>query len=334
MLGGTECFQQGGFYHTPIGHILPVHLDRMTEPGRVRRPRLNLTRQGWLQPWARLRDNEEDEKERLLNMPQFRVLNYVGSIKAGVMVVATIGDDSAESCPALVVHRYGNGRAGALMIGDVWRWGMKKSEMHDDMNTFWRQTLRWLVADVPNRITLDAVQQRYKANQPVTFQVRVRDKDFEPIENASVTIETSDAKGQEIRLTAEPVLSETGLFEAVYVPRIDGSYVAKAIVTDADGLKIGEAEAGWIVDREAYEFQSIKTNRSLLEAIARQTGGRVVELDALDRFARNLPHHDAPITDVWIKPLWDLRGMLPAIFVFILICFIGEWALRRWKGMP
>jgi len=27
-------------------------------------------------------------------------------------------------------------------------------------------------------------------------------------------------------------------------------------------------------------------------------------------------------------------GPIPAIFVFIVICFVGEWALRRWKGMP
>jgi len=336
MLGGKDSFQQGHFHRTPIGRILPVHLDRLPDVEKFSQPQLNLTREGWLQPWARLRDNEQAEKKRLETMPDFRVLNRVGSIKAGAMVVATIGDDSLEQYPALVVQRYGSGRAGALTIGDLWRWGMKKPEMHDDMNKFWRQTLRWLVADVPNRVTLQAVQQRDQANQPVVFRVRVRDKDFEPKEEASVVIniEASAAEEEKIQLTAEPVLSETGLFEAVYVPRHDGSYVAKAVVTDADGLKIDEAQTGWVVDRQAHEFSSIKANRPLLEAIARQTGGRVVELDALDSFARNLPHHDVPISEAWIKPLWDLRGILPAVFVFVLICFIGEWALRRWKGMP
>lgn len=343
MLGGKDSFQQGNFHRTPIGRILPVHLDRLPEAETVSRPQLNLTREGWLQPWVRLRDNEQDEKERLSKMPEFRVLNYVGSIKAGAMVVATVGDDPSvpgpfyrEQCPALVVQRYGNGRSAALTIGDLWRWGMKESRMRDDMNKFWRQTLRWLVADVPNRITLQAVQQHNEVNQPIVFRVRVRDKDFQPMEEPSVTIdiETSVTREQKIQLTAEPVLSETGLFEAVYVPRDDDSYVARAVVTDAEGLKIGEAESGWVVDREAREFRSIKTNRPLLEAIARQTGGRIVNLNALDNFARNLPHRDVPISEVWVKPLWDLRGMLPAVFVFILLCFLGEWALRRWKGMP
>ena len=208
--------------------------------------------------------------------------------------------------------------------------------MREDMNKFWRQTLRWLVADVPNRVTLQATQQYDQINQPVVFRVRVRDKDFGPMEDASVAINivTSADREQTIQCAAESVLGETGLFEAVYVPRQDGSYIAESVVTDAEGLKIGEAQTGWVVDREAHEFSSIKTNRPLLEAVARRTGGRVVDLAELDSFARNLPHHEAPISEVWIKPLWDLRGILPAIFVFVLICFIGEWALRRWKGIP
>jgi len=336
MLGGAESFREGEFNRTPIGQMLPVYLDRLpqTETGIGTKIYFNLTREGWLQPWARLRDNEQDEQRRLLAMPAFRVLNRLGAVKPGARVVATVGNDSDGQFPALVVQRYGGGRSAALTIGDVWRWGMKQPEMQDDMNKFWRQTLRWLVADVPDRISFQATQKREQANQPVVFQVRVRDKDFEPMDDVSITIEARDPNGQTVKVAAEPALSETGLFEAVYVPRRDGSYFARAVVTDADGMELGDAENGWSVDLEAREFQSIRTNRPLLEKIAGLTGGRVVELDALDSFARSLPSLKAPVMDTWIRPLWDMRGILPAVFLFVLICFVGEWALRRWKGMP
>ena len=194
--------------------------------------------------------------------------------------------------------------------------------------------LRWLVADVPDRISLQAAQKQDRTNQPVVFQVRVRNKDFEPMNDVSIAIEVRDPNGQTVQVTAEPALSETGLFEATYVPRRNGSYFARSVVTDAEGLELGDAQTGWAVDLEALEFRSIRTNRPLLERIAGLTGGRVVELDALDSFARSLPTRNAPVMDTWIRPLWDLRGILPAVFVFILICFVGEWALRRWKGMP
>ncbi|HUV65942.1 MAG TPA: glutamine amidotransferase [Sedimentisphaerales bacterium] len=333
MLGGKESFREGEFQRTPIGRMLPVHLDP-TETQAVARVHLNMTREGLLQPWARLRDNEQDERKRLSEMPAFGVLNQVGSIKAGASVVATVGAEAAQLWPALTVQRYGNGRSAALTVGDLWRWGLKDAQLHEDMDKFWRQTVRWLVADVPNRISLAAVQKPDQVNQAVVFQARVRQKDFSPMDNVSVAIEVTDPNGRMMQLSTEPVLDEAGLFEATYIPRDNGGYSARAVVSDADGLQVGDAQTGWAVALEAREFRSIATNRPLLEKIARQTGGRMVELDALDSFARTLPRRQAPITETSITPLWDLRGVLPAVFAFVLMCFLGEWALRRWKGLP
>ncbi|KPK44406.1 MAG: hypothetical protein AMJ65_03100 [Phycisphaerae bacterium SG8_4] len=334
MLGGKESFREGGFHRTPIGRILPVYLDRMGQAETTDQIRLNLTREGWLQPWARLRDNEQDEQQRLSEMPAFEVLNRVRTIKAGARVVATAGSEQTQRFPALVAQRFGNGRTAAITIGDMWRWGLKQAEMHDDMDKFWRQTVRWLVADVPGRTSLRIARERDKANQPVALRVDVRDKDFEPMDNVSVSIELRDPNDQTVRLRAEAVPGESGLFEAAYVPRFSGGYFARAVVTDEKDNEIGDAETGWAADLEAREFRSIRANRPLLETIAGRTGGRVVELDELNDFARELPSRDVPITTTQIKPLWDLAGIGPTVFLLALMCFAGEWALRRWKGMP
>ncbi len=195
-------------------------------------------------------------------------------------------------------------------------------------------TVRWLVADVPNRVSLVAVQKSDQVNQAVVFQARVRRKDFTPMDNVSVAIEVTDPNARKVQISAEPVLDEVGLFEATYVPRENGGHSARAVVSDADALQVGDAQTGWAVDLEAREFRSIATNRPLLEKIARQTGGRMVELAAMEDFARTLPHRQAPITETSITPLWDIKGVLPAVFAFVLMCFLGEWALRRWKGLP
>jgi uncharacterized membrane protein len=352
MLGGKDSFQRGHYDRTPIGSILPVYLDPMPAAEAPASTQLNLTREGWLQPWARLRDNEKDEQQRLSEMPEFRVLNRVRTVKPGAGVIATAGTGEEQKLPALAVQRLGNGHTAALAIGDIWRWGMRKPEMHDDMDKFWRQTLRWLIADVPGRISLQATQKQDETNQPVTLQIRVRDKAFEPMDNVSVAVDVREparvagfqpaqdaakmaaSPGGTAKLTATPVPAERGLFEAVYLPRTNGGYLAQVIVAGADGTKLGEAQTGWTVDLDAREFQSVKANRPLLEKIARQTGGRVVEATELDKFARSLPHREAPITETWVRPLWDLPGIQPAIFLFALACFLAEWTLRRWKGMP
>ena len=334
MLGGKESFQQGNYDRTAIGQILPLYLDKIPERPTAGKMFLNLTREGWLQPWARLRDNETDEKQRLSEMTDFRVLNRQPSVKPGAQVIASIANEWAQEFPALIVQRFGNGRTAAMTIGDLWRWGMKESEMHADMDKFWRQLLRWLIADVPERITLQAEHKPEQTNQPVTLKVKVYDSDFEPMDNIIVNAEVLDSQYQQTRLTAEPVLNESGIYEATYIPRTNGGYFARATVTDSEKNEVGNAEAGWAADLEALEFQSIKTNRPLLEKIAQQTGGRVIELNELNNFSRSFLSENVPITETWIRPLWDLRGISPIIFFAILLFFAGEWALRRWKGMP
>ncbi len=336
MLGGHASFQRGDFDRTPVNSILPVYLDRVPEVSSAVPIRLNLTREGWLEPWARLRDNERDERQRLADMPDFRVVNRVDAVKPGARVVATVGEQE-DQWPALVVQRLGNGRSGVLTVGDIWRWGLRERQMREDMEKFWRQTLRWLVADVPERMSIRATSDSPDADeisQAVKLRVRARNEAFEPLDNVSVTIEVRPGNGEPIRLTADPAANETGLFEAVYVPRASGGYLAQAEIVDAGGSKLGETETGWAVDLEAREFGSIQTNRALLETLARQTGGRLVALDDLDAFARGLPSQDVPITTVSIRSLWDLPGVMPAVFLFALACFAAEWAIRRWKGMP
>ncbi len=334
MLGGKESFQKGGFEGTDIGAILPVYMNNFDEGPAAGQVRLHLTREGWLQPWARLRDNEQDEQQRLSQMPEFLVLNRLQTVKPGASVIATIGDEQSGSLPALTVQRFGNGRSAALAVGDIWRWGLKQADMRGDMNKFWRQTLRWMVADVPNRLSIQAVDNPDQANQAIALRVQARDKGFEPLENATVAIEVREPQGETVRLTTEPSAGQAGLFEAAYVPRSSGGYYAKAVVADAEGNELGSAETGWAFDFEARELRSIQTNRQLLERIARQTGGRVIEIGELSDFARSLPTKNVPVTTVWVRPLWDLPGLLPGVFLFILVCFAAEWALRRWEGMP
>jgi uncharacterized membrane protein len=334
MLGGKESFRQGNFNRTAIGQILPVYLDRMPDEPTTGQLRFDLTREGWLQPWARLRENETDENQRITEMPAFRVLNRLPSVKPGASVVATIDNDWGQQFPAMIVQRFGNGRTGALTIGDIWRWGLRESQMNEDMNKFWRQILRWLIADVPERISIQAVQKQDQINQPVVLRARVRDKDFEPLDNVSVAIEVRDPRDQRTKLTAEPVINETGVFEATYIPRRNGGYLAQVTVTDTKNTEIVNTQTGWTSDLDAREFRSIKVNRPLLENIAQGTGGKIIDLDELNQFARSLPSRSAPITETWVRPLWDPRWISLSIFLLILIVFSGEWIIRRWRGMP
>ena len=337
MLGGMESFQQGGYQRTPIGDMLPVYLEIAEETNAPGPVRLDLTREGWLQPWARLRDNETDEKARLQGMAPFQVLNRVREVKPGASIIATVSEVEGKSLPALVVQRYGRGRTAALTLGDVWRWGFHDADAHRDMDKAWRQLMRWLVNDVPNRVDLLAEPEPDSSNGAVKLQVRVRDPKFQPLDNASISLMVQPAMTERgtgigtnlVHLSAESSATEPGLYESVYVPRVAGGYQATVCVTNSNGVEVGRAATGWSTDLAAEEFRSLAPNLTLLENIARATGGEVISADKLDQFARNLPRRHAPVMESWTWPLWHT----PAVFGFALTCLLAEWGLRRSKGL-
>ncbi|MEY2881755.1 MAG: hypothetical protein RLZZ15_4135 [Verrucomicrobiota bacterium] len=337
MMGGMEAFQEGNYLRTPVGDMLPVYLDRdENSPGAVGPLQLHLAREGWLQPWARLRDNEADERTRLDAMPAFEVINHVRALKPGASVIATGRDDKGVEVPLLAVQRFGRGRSAALMAGDVWRWGMKDASAHADMDKAWRQLLRWLVSDVPNRIDATAALVPADPNGAMLLQVRVRNEKFQPVDDATVALEVQPvgfgaaAAPAPIKLEAEPALGEPGLYQATYVPRLTGGYRAVARVKDAAGADLGRAEAGWSTDLAAEEFRSLTPNVTLLEDLARRTGGAIVPAAQLEAFAEKLPQLRAPVMEAWATPAWHT----PVMFAFALACLLAEWGLRRWKGMP
>ncbi len=334
MLGGQESFLKGGYDRSPLSHMLAVYLGRPQAGLASPAVRLTLTREGWLQPWVRVRDSEQAERDQLAAMPEFHVLSRVVGGKPGASVLATAETEPDQAVPALVVQRYGNGRSAALMVGDVWRWGFTKSQVHSDMDKFWRQTVRWLVADVPGRIVLSTVAKADPPGQAVQLQVRVKDKAFQPMENVTVALEIRDPQEATVHLTAEPRQDQTGLYEATYVPRTSGGHAATAVVSDANGTEIARTQTGWVADLEGREFRSIKANRPLLEQIARQTGGRAIEAGDLEGFVRSLPQASAPISEVWVRPFWDLPWAESLMLALVLACLVAEWAIRRWKGMP
>ena len=329
MLGGQESFQNGKYHRTPVGDMLPVYLDQTTDFAPVRELKLTLTREGWLQPWARLRTTEQDEKERLGEMPSFQVFNRARSVKPGASVIAAVSDVHGAPVPALAVQRFGQGRSAALLIGDFWRWGMAREDMQQDLAKAWRQLVRWLVADVPRRLEFET-QKSKDGQDNYELVIRARDEKFQPLENAQVSIHVREpVQGKTVRLDAQPSDNVPGMYQATFVSRYPGAYYGEASATNSSGGWAGNAASGWVADMAEEEFRSLKPNHNALEQLAKRTGGELVAWEDVARFVDNLPRRTAPITENWTAPLWHKAG----VFLFALCCFAAEWGLRRWKGL-
>ena len=329
MLGGNGSFGEGAWQRTPVGEMLPVYLDRPIATG-AEEVRLKLTREGWLQPWVRVRSTEPEEETRLAEMPPFKTLNAVDAIKPGATVLAQVESEAGRTLPALVVQQFGLGRAAALLIGDLWRWHLRRPEgTASDLGKSWRQTVRWLVSDVPRSVDVDVRRGSSASPGGVDLVAKVRNKLFEPQDNATVTATVKTPDGKEVELTTESSTTTAGEYVTTFIPRAAGPYRATIIARAEDGSEIGRRETGWAVEPETEEFKSLAANRPFLETLATESGGEMVDLDGLDRFVSSLPNRKIPVTESWTYPFWHQSS----VFVFVMLCLAGEWALRRWKGM-
>ncbi|MDF1849807.1 MAG: hypothetical protein P1U85_03160 [Verrucomicrobiales bacterium] len=329
MLGGQESFQSGEWQNTAIGRLLPVYLERLGSGPPAIQGAYNLTREGWLEPWMRLRANQNDETTRLAYMTPFFAINQIRAIKPGARLLATVKDSEDRLLPAIVTQRYGEGRSAAVPVGDFWRWGMKDAEQQAELGKSWRQLLRWSVNEVATRVNLQK-EELNEGGLPLTeISVRVRDETFRAQDDATVMLTVTGQDGSSTVLSGEPSLDEPGLFTAQYSTIDPVGYRITATVLDGDGEEIGSAETARAVNPEARELASLGPNRDLLQRIADVTGGKLLTLEDLDRLPALLEDLDLPVSEMRQTPLWHA----PWLFLLALAFFLGEWIIRRRQGI-
>ena len=334
MLGGQESFQAGDYDHTPIGQILPVYVDRRRSTGRIDSGRFDLTREGWLEPWARLHPDRGQDESRLAMMPAFYATNALEAIKPGASLLATVSDAEGRPHPAMIAHRFGTGRVAAVPVADLWRWGMRDEDARADLEQAWRQLIRWLVVDVEDRVNVRVAPADPELPSATRLQIRVRDASFLPVDDALIrlTVERrveTGADGAPIKHTlfAEPSLDEAGLFTAEFIASEPGDYHAEVTV-EMDGAESETTACGWTYDPKPLEVRRISPDSTLLARIAEDTGGKLLTISELDQLPSLLANLDVPVQETLVTPLWHT----PWVFLAVLLCLGTEWFVRRKYG--
>ena len=356
MMSGQESFAQGGFDRTPIGELLPIDVSRTaTFPSTG--VRLELTRDGWLQPWIRLRGDEPAEQQRLDQMPEFLTVNPPGYVRPGAQVMAEIRDAEGAAWPALIVQRFGRGRSGAVCVGDLWRWRLNEgrrqleaaargeapttaptanpanpAEDLSDHARACRQLMRWLVSDVPLRLEVGVKNIPEQGAGAVRLTAVVRGADFEARENADVKFKVTAPDGREFELTGVPSDTDTGTFETELAAGQEGAWKVNATAVLATGTTTESltAASGWASQPTQQELRSVSLQPAWLEELAKKTGGRVLAVNEVDSLVRQLPNAAAPLQEVRSWPVWHSWW----VFLTAIALLSVDWTLRRRGGLP
>lgn len=328
MLGGQESFQKGGYDKTELSRLLPVYFPQRETADFESEYQFSLTRDGWLQPWMRHHKQEQEEHQRLTEMPPFKTVNRVDTTKPGATLAAELKSPQKASYPAIATQRFGLGRVTAVMIGDLWRWRLKEDSTTPQLYKSWRQLLRWMTTDVLQPVTLQ-VESEPQGNTGTQIKVLVRDPEFQKRSDYQVALEITSPGKETVKLTADPSADKPGEYQSVYLPPEPGGYAVSATVNAPDS-KTQTIKGGWVHEPNVTEFRSIHPDLSRLQQLADQTKGEVIPASQLSEFVNSLEQREIPVTEETVSPLWHH----PWVLMFVLGCLFGEWSLRRWKGLP
>ena len=338
MLGGRRAFAEGGYQGTPLEDVLPVVLDEPT--GTTPTERLTFvkvapTPAGANHPATRIDGSAEQSAARWDSLPPVTTTNVVTGLKPGAteLLEGTVvqGGAGAETDRVVMAfQRYGKGRSIVLAVQDTWLWQMDSTVPLEDQSheTFWRQLLRWMVADTPDPVEAAPARESVEAGEPVTLEATVVDKGFVEVNGARVTARITAPTGEVQELPMEWSVTEDGRYTVPFTPELEGIYEV-SVDAGRDTVVFGTGETGVRVAPGREEFRDPHQRRSLLERIAEETGGRYYTLETASRLPEDLRYSGGGVTVTEERDLWDM----PLLFLLLAGLLGAEWGYRRKRGL-
>lgn len=341
MLGGLSSFVEGDYWNTPIADLLPVTLDpsrRFTLPPVFSNEsgdpaedgfRFEPTTAGLDNPILKLSADPRTNRARWATVPGLTSINYLGAPKAGAVVLAEKPEDRfGPSEPLLVTQRYGRGRSTALATASTWRWQMLLEAADQRHERFWRQLIRWQVADAPDNVNVSIGSDHPEPNQELELSVEVFDATFRPTEGARVAAVVRDPFGIERTVEFQEVLARPGSYSATIAPGDEGVYRIDAVATLGD-VTLGSQTRSLLVRKTRREFYDASLKRPFLQSLASAAGGAYFDADETSAITDHLRGRRTQSTIYESSSLWDM----PALIALIIALLTFEWWYRRRKGL-
>jgi len=332
MLGGREAFAEGGYVGTALADLVPVDMEVSTRGEEERLVPVTAvpTPDGLRHPALQVASTDSLVALRWRTLPPLTTVNLLTRAKPGatVLLQGRIGDRGLTR-PMLVTQRYGRGRVMALGAQDDWLWQMHADIAVNDSTheLLWRQMLRWLVNDVPDRV--EAVTDEFSGSgDAVPLRAIVRDSGYLRSNGVTVSATVGAPGGASQEIPFDWAIDRDGEYAASFVPAGDG--VQEVRVRAVSGTDTTLSQAAYVrVAEPVEEYFGAERRDGLLQQLARETGGRTYTPDRAAEVARDLAYSSSGATEIRRLDLWDA----PLVLIVLLTLLGAEWVLRRRRGL-
>ncbi len=343
MLGGARSFAEGGYGGTPVADALPLLIDphaRASEPTTFARLKVLPTRAGQAHAVTQIAGNEAASAARWPDLPQVTAINAPLALKPAATVLLNGTDERGRSIPALVWQPYGRGKSIAFLPQDSWEWQMHASIPLEDQTheNFWRQMLRWLVADVPSPLEANATTDRVEPGEAITVEATLVDPTFVELNDARVMAHVTRPGGSTLDVPLQWTGERDGQYRGTFVSTVPGAYEV-SVDAERAGKPIGtiDPKTGKVIEYVTYvragagdaEYFDPTMHETPLRRIAEDTGGRFYTTENIAGLPEDISYAGRGVTSVEERELWNM----PIILLMLVGLVCAEWGYRRTVGL-
>ncbi len=336
LIGGNVGFGGGIVPSKAFKEILPVELLGPSTPESRRYDatpfRPTLTDVGSVHPLMQIARETEKNLETWRSLASLDGIGRVAALADGAFRLAEHPHIRADDGPApfISVKEIGRGRTLAIASDSLWRWrftGPMGGGPADAYAAFWRRAISWLTRDPQlKRLRVKVNPSPVVAGALTHFDIQLLDEAYRPMSGAAISYKVSRIRedGSEATEEFEALLDDQGRYLREWHAPVEGPH--RLTVSSAGGLN---STKRFLVDSRNTEQSHLEPRKSLLEAIARDTGGHF-ETDTLSPASwimgsgaerRVLSHTEVA--------LWDHPIAVLLLMVFLAV----EWFLRHRLGL-
>lgn len=332
LLGGRRALAEGGYAGTALADALPLELgpSRGAPDSGAVEVTVAPTPAGALHPATQLATNDSATAALWGRMPPLTMVNDVGRPKPGATVLLDgVAADERRPRPILTFQRFGRGKAIVMAVQDSWLWQMHALVPVEDLSheTFWRQLLRWLVSEVPDRLDVLAADDG-AIDEGIPLRVTASDSAYIRANGASVRAVVTAPNGEQSDLPFEWATDRDGEYKGTLVPGVNGLHEVR--VTATLGRDSVASEPAYVrVAEPTAEYFGAQLRPALLRQLADETGGKYYPASEAQRISDDIVYTQSGATVVQRLDLWDM----PIIFALLVGLIGGEWLFRRRRGL-
>jgi len=343
VIAGRKEMPQA-FQNEPLESLLPVEAEDAFLPAKSGY-RIELTAEGKSADAMQLSDDlagtEAVWHDMCQSMPVWFLSSYHKPKPSSHVLLNAISRDQSttgqDHAGFLIWQQIGAGRVAFLSSPATYQLRMRNGDQC--YHRFWGQLLRWIVTGgIPSgskSVKLMTDRSNYQQGDSSQITVELRDLAGRPVLKAAPQIEVTHLGELRSRVSLTPDAAIPGRYHGQFTTAVPGRYTLRVQGPDVDRLLAAEGHSSPVQIEIEYEASldreliDIRSDRPLLEQLAEQSGGLVLEPTAVAELSRVLTLKPRTLETSQRTALWDRWWCLG----LILGCLSLEWVIRKQIGL-